>query len=106
MATRAFSVTEIESWPECLEVLIEGEVDRFAAVELQDTLERAAESDHLFVLVDLDRCEFIDVLAVKLLVVAYAQVSSRCQEMLIFGAADQVRSAIEAVEAFDDRVLR
>ncbi len=99
-------MTEIESWPECLEILIEGEVDRFAAIELENTLERAAESDHLFVLVDLDRCEFIDVVAVKLLVVAHAQVSSRGQKMLIFGAADQVRRSIEAVEAFDDRVLR
>ena len=33
---------------------------------------------------------------------------SNCDALLvlIFGAADQVRSAIEAVEAFDDRVLR
>jgi anti-anti-sigma factor len=106
MASRAFRMSEIESWPECLELLIEGEVDRFAAARLQDGLERAVDSDHLYVLVDLDRCDFIDVIAVKLLVVAHAQLSARHQEMLIFGATDQVRRAIEAVEAFDSRVLR
>jgi hypothetical protein len=45
MAARAFRVTEIESWPECLELLIEGEVDRFAAAELEEALLRAVESN-------------------------------------------------------------
>jgi hypothetical protein len=53
MASRAFRVTEIESWPECLELLIEGEVDWFVAAEFEETLERAVESDHLYLLVDL-----------------------------------------------------
>ena len=86
MATRAYRVTEIESWPECLELPIG--------------------SDHLYLLVDLDRCEFIDVVAVKLLVVAHALLSAQGTELLIFGATDQVRDAIEAVEASDRRVLR
>jgi anti-anti-sigma factor len=106
MAPRTFRVTEIESWPECLELLIEGEVDRFAAAEFEETLERAVESNHLYVLVDLDRCELIDVVAVKLLVVAHALLSAQGTELLIFGATDQVRDAIDAVEAFDSRVLR
>jgi anti-anti-sigma factor len=106
VAARAFRVTEIESWPECLEILIEGEVDRRAAEQLRDTLERAVDSDHLYLLIDLERCDFIDVVAVKLLVVAHAQASARGEELLIFGATERVRRAIEAVEAFDDRVLR
>jgi anti-anti-sigma factor len=106
MGARAFRVTEIESWSECLELLVEGEVDRVAAARLEETLERALESDHLYVLVDLDRCELIDVVAVKLLVVAYALLSAQGAELLIFGASGPVRGAIEAVEAFDERVLR
>jgi anti-anti-sigma regulatory factor len=106
MAARAFRVTEIESWPECLELLIEGEVDRFAAAEFEGVLLRAVESNHLYLLVDLDRCELIDVVAVKLLVVAHALLSAQGTEMLIFGATDRVRGAIEAVEAFDGRALR
>jgi anti-anti-sigma factor len=106
MASRAFKVTEIESWPECLELLIEGEVDWFVAAQFEETLERAVESDHLYLLVDLDRCEFIDVVVAKLLVVAHAHLSAQGTELLIFGATDRVRGAIEAVEAFDSRVLR
>jgi anti-anti-sigma regulatory factor len=106
MAARAFRVTEVESWPECLEILVEGEVDRVAATALGGSLERAVESTHQYVVVDLERCELLDVVAVKLLVVAHAHLSAQGQEMLIFGAADRVRGAIEAVEAFDDRVLR
>lgn len=106
MGARAFSVTEIESWPECLELLVEGEVDRIAAARIEETLLRAVEADHLYVLVDLDRCERLDVVAVKLLVVAHALLSAQGAELLIFGATGPVRGAIEAVEAFDGRVLR
>jgi anti-anti-sigma factor len=106
MAARAFRVTEVESWPECLEILVEGKVDVLAAAELDEALERGVESDHQYVLVDLDRCELIDVVAVKLLVVAHSHLSSQGGELLIFGATERVRGAIEAVEAFDDRVLR
>jgi anti-anti-sigma factor len=106
MESRAFRVTEIESWPECLELLIEGDLDLIAAAEFEATLERAVESDHLYVLIDLDRCEFIDVVAVKLLIVAQVRLSAQGTEVLIFGATDQVRGAIDAVEAFDSRVLR
>jgi anti-anti-sigma factor len=105
-AARAFRLTEIESWPECLEILIEGEIDLLATEQLEDSLERAVESDRLYLLLDLERCEAIDLDAVKLLVVAHERLSDRGQELLIFGATDQVRRAIEAVEAFDDRVLR
>jgi len=106
MAARAFRVTEVESWPECLEILVEGEVDGAAAADLEEALERAVGSDHQYVLVDLDRCELIDVVAVKLLVVVHAHLSSQGGELLIFGATERVRGAIEAVDAFDDRVLR
>jgi anti-anti-sigma factor len=99
-------MTEIESWPECLELLVEGDLDLIAVAEFEETLERAVESDHLYVLVDLDRCEFIDVVAVKLLVLAHARLSAQGTELLIFGATDRVRGVIDAVEAFDGRVLR
>ena len=102
---RAFKLTEVESWPQCLEILIEGEVDIGVTELFGDALGRAVDLDHLFVMVDLDRCEFIDIVAVKLLVVAQAQLSSRGQKLLIFGATGQVRRLLEAVEAFDSRVL-
>jgi anti-anti-sigma factor len=102
---RPFRLGEVESWPECLEILIEGELDLPASETLRDSLERALDSDHLYVIVDLDRCEAIDIVAVKLLVVAHAHHSSRGEEFLIFGARGGVRRRIEGIHAFDDRVL-
>ena len=102
---RPFRLDEVESWPECLEILIEGELDLAASEILRDALERALDSDHLYVIVDLDRCEWIDIVAVKLLVVAHAHHSSRGEEFLIFGARGGVRRKIEGIHAFDDRVL-
>ncbi len=102
---RPFRLDEVESWPECLEILIEGKVDLPACEVLRDSLERALDSDHLYVIVDLDRCESIDIVAVKLLVVAHSHHSSRSEEFLIFGARGEVRRKIEGIHAFDDRVL-
>jgi anti-anti-sigma factor len=102
---RPFKLNEVESWPECLEILVEGEVDPAASEVLRDALERALDADHLYVIVDLDRCESIDIVAVKLLVVSYIHHSSRGEEFLIFGATGPVRRKIEGVNAFDDRVL-
>jgi anti-anti-sigma regulatory factor len=102
---RPFRLDEVESWPECLEILIEGELDLPACEILRDALERALDSDHLYVIVDLDRCQSIDIVAVKLLVVAWSHHSSRGEEFLIFGARGPVLRKIEGVHAFDDRVL-
>ena len=102
---RAFKLSEQVSWPECLEVLIEGGVDRAAATELEGVLERAADSDHLYVIVDLERCQAIDIGAAKHLVVAYQQLSSQGRRLMIFGARAGVRHRLEAIEAFDARVL-
>jgi anti-anti-sigma factor len=104
-AHQPFRLDEVESWPECLEILIEGELDLLASEVLRDALERALDADRLYVIVDLDRCESIDIVAVKLLVVAHAHHSSRGEEFLIFGATGLVRRRIEMVHAFDDRVL-
>jgi anti-anti-sigma regulatory factor len=104
-AHRSFRLDEVESWPECLEILIEGQLDLPASEVLRDSLERALDSHHLYLIVDLDRCESIDIVAVKLLVVAWSHHSSRGEEFLIFGARGGVLRKIEGVHAFDDRVL-
>jgi anti-anti-sigma factor len=104
-AVRPFKLTEVESWPEGLEILIEGELDAGSAEEFDQSLDRALDSAHLYVMIDLDRCEFIDVAVVKLLVVAQEQLLCRGHELLIFAATGQVRRMLEVVEAFDRRVL-
>jgi anti-anti-sigma regulatory factor len=102
---RAFRLSQIESWPECLEIIVEGRVDSSATGEFEASLQRVVETDHDYVLIDLDRCEFIDIVAVKLLVVTQELLFCRAQELLLFGATGQVRRMLEQVEAFDPRVL-
>jgi anti-anti-sigma regulatory factor len=98
---RSFRLSEIESWPECREVIVEGSVDFRVLDQFADCLERLPESDNDYVIVDLDRCEFLDVVAIKQLVVAREVLSAQRCEMLIFGARDQMRRRLETVGAFD-----
>jgi anti-anti-sigma factor len=97
-------VSHVES-PGCQEVLLEGELDAGSIAEFEGALDRAVDSDHLHLLVDLGRCEFIDVAAVKLLVVTQEHLSGRGGELVIPGATGQVRRMLELVNAFDRRVL-
>jgi anti-anti-sigma regulatory factor len=102
---RPFRLSQIESWPECLEIIVEGRVDSSATDEFEASLQRVVETDHDYVLIDLDRCQFIDVVAVKQLVVTQEHLFCRGQELLLFGATGQVRRMLEQVDAFDPRVL-
>jgi anti-anti-sigma regulatory factor len=100
---RTFRLLEVESWPECREVIVEGGVDRERVGEFDACLLRALEAHHDYLLIDFDRCESIDVMAVKQLVVARQRFSDQQRELLVFGAAGEVRSILERVGAFDCR---
>jgi anti-anti-sigma regulatory factor len=76
-------------------------VESGATDEFEACLLRVVESDHDYVPIDLDRCDFIDVVAVKQLVLARERVSDQRREMLVFGAEGQVRRLLEDVGAFD-----
>jgi anti-anti-sigma regulatory factor len=99
--SRPFRLREVESWRGCLEIIVEGGIDPGTAVKLEECLERVVDSDHEYVLIDLDRCGFIDVAAVKHLVLVRQFLSDRQAELLIFGAAGQVRALLEDVGALD-----
>ncbi len=99
--SRPFRLVEVESWPECREVIVEGRVEPAANAEFEACLVRLVESDHDWVLFDLDRCEFIDVVAAKQLVVLRQMLSDQQRELLVFGAAGQVRRILEDVGSFD-----
>jgi anti-anti-sigma regulatory factor len=101
MPARPFRLSEVESWPECLEVIVEGSVDSRASDEFEASLRRVPESHHDYVLVDLDRCEFIDVVAVKQLVLARELLWAQQRELLVFGTVGQVQRLLEQVGAFD-----
>ena len=50
---RPFRLVEIEPWPGCLEVIVEGGLGPRDVAEFEDCLLRFAESEHEHVLVDL-----------------------------------------------------
>lgn len=94
-------VVELEIWSGCQELIVEGAIDSRTIGEFQDCLRRIVDSDHDLVLVDLDRCDFLDVAAVKQLVVARELLSCRRCEMLVFAPEGQARGLLQRVGAFD-----
>jgi anti-anti-sigma regulatory factor len=98
--TRPFRLTEVESWPECREVIVEGRVGPETIEEFEACLTRVLESHHDIVLIDLDRCESIDVEAAKQLVITWQRLSDQHRELLVFGAEGTVREILERVGPF------
>jgi anti-anti-sigma regulatory factor len=92
---------EVESWPECREVIVEGRLDAKASGRWDHCLRRIEDSDHDHVIIDLDRCESIDAAAVKRLVVVRELLSAESRELLVFGAVGEVRRKLEDIGAFD-----
>jgi anti-anti-sigma factor len=88
---RAFKLTKKQSSPTCLEILIEGELDLAVRHHLTTSLEQEPWSDFRYVLIDLERCEFIDLSAIAVIGRAEAQLAAAGKELLIFGARGQVQ---------------
>ena len=57
-AMRPFRLSEESSWPECLENPDRGRARSRRRRRSREALGRAVDSDHLYVLVDLERCGF------------------------------------------------
>jgi anti-anti-sigma factor len=87
---RAFKLTERRPSPDCLEILVEGELDLAVSEQLHRALTSAAAVACRCVVVDLEDCEFIDLSALEILIQARAR-TTEDQEVLIFGAKGQVR---------------
>jgi anti-anti-sigma regulatory factor len=96
---RPFRLTEIESWPECREVIVEGGVGPETIGEFEACLTRALESRHDLILIDLDRCDAIDVEGAKQLLIAWQRISDQQRELLVFGATGKVREILERIGA-------
>jgi len=80
----ALRLREVESWPECREVIVEGRLDAKASGRWDDCLRRIEDSDHDHVIIDLDRCESIGATAVKRLIVVRELLSAESRELLVF----------------------
>jgi anti-anti-sigma factor len=103
---RAFKLIERQPAPDCLEILVEGELDLAVSERLRHALAKATACR--CVVVDLEQCEFIDLSAVEILVEARVRArAAEGRELSIFGAKGQVRRlfALTGTATFGDRPL-
>lgn len=84
-----FQLAEKRLRPDCREIQVAGEVDLAVADQLDAALERAAAYDR--VLIDLQRCEFIDSTAIAVILRAHEQMAARGRRVALYGASGQVR---------------
>jgi anti-anti-sigma factor len=74
--------------PGCREITVEGELDLAVAERMRTALDEAA--DRELVLVNLERCEFIDSTGIALLVRAYQRAEEAGGRLAVVGPTDQV----------------
>ena len=85
-----FALSEKEVWPGCREIEIEGELDLAVSDRLNTAIERATKERH-HILVNLSRCEFIDVSALTVLVQGHRSLQEHGRQLLLCGVQGQVR---------------
>jgi anti-anti-sigma factor len=100
---RVFKLTEKVCSAECLEISIEGELDLATAEQLRRVLEQAVGSGFLYVVVDLERCEFLDATALSAIVEGRRRLASFGQELLVYGAGGQAERLLSLTEALESR---
>jgi anti-sigma B factor antagonist len=87
---QSFELSTSESRPGCREIAVAGELDLAVAEQMQTALDEAAAAGGELILVNLERCEFIDSTGIALLVRAYERAREAGGRLAIFGASDQV----------------
>lgn len=86
---RAFKLSEKELRPGCCEIQVEGELDLAVAEQLRQTLERAAEKFQQ-ILINLERCEFLDSTGIAVIVVAHRRMADDGTRVVTYGPSAQV----------------
>lgn len=84
----SFELTINDPRPGCREIVVEGELDLAVAERMQAALDEAAGCE--LVLVNLERCEFLDSTGIALLVRAYQRAAEAGDRLAVFGPTDQV----------------
>jgi anti-anti-sigma factor len=104
-SVRAFKLTEKVCWAECLEILIEGELDMATAGQLRDALDETVGSGPVYVVIDLQRCEFLDATALSAMVDAQRRLADNGQELLVYAAGGQAERLLTVTAALDRRCV-
>jgi anti-anti-sigma factor len=93
-----FALSERNIWPGCREIAVKGELDLAASEPFRIALERAKRDRH-HVLIDLSRCEFVDVHTLAILVQAHRSLDARGRQLLLCGVQGQVRRLLSLTAA-------
>jgi anti-sigma B factor antagonist len=86
---RSFNLTEVDQRSGCREILVEGEFDLAVADQFQTCLDRI-DPEHVLVLINLERCEFIDSSGIALILRAHNRLAEQGRRVVIHGASNQV----------------
>jgi anti-sigma B factor antagonist len=84
-----FKLTEEDREPGCREIHIEGELDLSVADRLKEALESAA-PEYAQILIDLERCEFIDSTGIAVIVRARNLMVEQGGRLAVYGPSKQV----------------
>ncbi len=86
---RVFRLTELERESGCHEIRVEGELDMAVADRLREALDRVGE-EYAQVLINLERCEFIDSTGIAVIVAAYGRLAKEGRRIAVCGGDTQV----------------
>jgi anti-sigma B factor antagonist len=88
---QSFQLSTSELRPGCREIAVAGELDLAVAERMQAALDEAAAAEGCeLILVNLERCEFIDSTGIALLVRAHERAREGGGRLAVFGASAQV----------------
>jgi anti-sigma B factor antagonist len=86
---RAFKLIEEDLRPDCRKIQVEGELDLAVAEQLERALVRIG-AECREVLIDLERCEFIDSTGIAAIVHAHKQLAEQGGRVVVCAPAAQV----------------
>ena len=84
-----FNVTERDLQPGCREIQVTGELDLAVAGKLDEVLDVAVDGAEM-VLIDLERCDFIDSSGIAVILRAHHRMTERGLRLAVHGPSDQV----------------
>jgi anti-sigma B factor antagonist len=86
---RRFEIAERELAPDCLDIQVIGELDLAVSSRLDEALENAVAA-YLRVLIDLERCTFIDSSGIAVILRAHTRMTEQGRKLAVYAPADQV----------------
>jgi anti-sigma B factor antagonist len=101
---RNFKLTEIDRDSGCREIQVDGELDLAVAGQLQECIDRI-DSERAVILINLERCEFIDSTGIALIVGAHRRRTERGQRLVVCAPSNQVLRIFSVTGLMDNGLV-